>query len=52
MIHIKKKLTLNFEQLRMKQSSIRREISRVNQSISGNKKFQEFVAEYEITGKN
>ena len=32
----------------MKQSSIRREISRVNQSISGNKKFQEFVADMKL----
>lgn len=42
------KTDIELEQLRMKQSSIRREISRVNQSISGNKKFQEFVADMKL----
>lgn len=42
------KTDIELEQLRMKQSSIRREISRVNQSISGNKKFQEFVSDMKL----
>lgn len=35
---------IELEQLRMKQYSIEREIRRINQSITGNRKFQEFVA--------
>ena len=42
------KTDIELEQLRMKQSSIRREITGVNQSISGNKKFQEFVADMKL----
>ena len=33
---------------KMKQNSIKREIARINQSIAGNKKFQEFVADMKL----
>ena len=36
------------EQLRMKRSSIEKELRRVNQSIAGNRKFQEFVADMKL----
>lgn len=39
---------IELEQLRMKQSSIEREIRRINQSITGNKKFQEFVNDMKL----
>lgn len=39
---------IELEQLRMKQASIKREISRINQSITGNRKFQEFVEEMKL----
>lgn len=39
---------IELEQLRMKQSSIEREIRRINQSITGNRKFQEFVADMKL----
>lgn len=39
---------IELEQLRMKQSSIEREIRRINQSIAGNKKFQEFVNDMKL----
>jgi len=42
------KKTIEIEQLRMKQSSIEREIRRINQSIAGNKKFQEYVADMKL----
>lgn len=39
---------IELEQLRMKQSSIEREIRRINQSIIGNRKFQEYVADMKL----
>lgn len=42
------KKDIELEQLKVKQSSIEREIRRINQSIAGNKKFQEFVAEMKL----
>lgn len=39
---------IELEQLRMKQSSIEREMRRINQSIAGNKKFQEFVNDMKL----
>lgn len=42
------KINVELEQLRMRQVSIEREISRINQSITGNKKFQEFVTEMKL----
>lgn len=42
------KISIEIEQLRMKQASIKREINRINQSITGNKKFQEFVDEMKL----
>lgn len=39
---------VELEQLRMRQSSVEREIRRINQSITGNKKFQEFVADMKL----
>lgn len=39
---------IELEQLRMNQSSIEREIHRINQSIIGNRKFQEFVADMKL----
>ena len=42
------KINVELEQLKMKQTSIKREIARINQSIAGNKKFQEFVADMKL----
>lgn len=42
------KKNVELEQLRMRQSSVEREIRRINQSITGNKKFQEFVADMKL----
>lgn len=42
------KIDVEIEQLQMKQASIRREIRRINQSIAGNKKFQEFISEMKL----
>lgn len=42
------KKSVELEQLRMRQSSAEREIRRINQSITGNKKFQEFVADMKL----
>ena len=42
------KKNVELEQLRMRQSSAEREIRRINQSITGNKKFQEFVADMKL----
>lgn len=42
------KTNVELEQLKMKQTSIKREIARINQSIDGNKKFQEFVADMKL----
>ena len=39
---------IELEQLRMRQSSIEREIRRINQSIAGNKKFKEFVNDMKL----
>jgi len=42
------KKDIELEQLRMRQSSIEREIRRINQSIAGNKKFKEFVDDMKL----
>lgn len=39
---------IELEQLRMKQASVEREIRRINQSINGNRKFQEFVEDMKL----
>lgn len=45
------KNNVELEQLRMRQSAVEREIRRINQSVTGNKKFQEFVAEMKLLVK-
>ena len=42
---------VEIEQLKMKRSAIEKELRRVNQSISGNRKFQEFVADMKLLVK-
>lgn len=43
--------SVEIEQLKMKRAAIEKEIRRVNQSISGNRKFQEFVADMKLLVK-
>ena len=43
--------SVEIEQLKMKRSSIERELRRVNQSIAGNRRFQEFVADMKLLVK-